>query len=105
MSMRTASFAVIAERLRVAATTFEKWAPVVQAVADERPAHVPPVIVKGVQRPVEALVMAREDQGISEPVRRARAAAIQAVLYAEQAIFEAEQAERAYSGEQPAKTA
>jgi hypothetical protein len=95
--MRTAPFDDIAARLRVAASTFERWAPIVQAVADERPEAVPPVIVKGVPRPVEALVLAREEQGITRHVDRTRTAAIQAVLQAERAIVEAELAERAYS--------
>lgn len=98
MTMRTQDFPTIAARLRNAALSFERWAPVVQAVADERPAHVPPVTVKGAVRPTEALVMAREDQGITAELDAARAHAIQAVLRAEAAIVAANRAERAYSG-------
>ncbi|MEO6089261.1 MAG: hypothetical protein ABIQ18_39730 [Umezawaea sp.] len=97
MSMRTADFPTVAARLRTAATTFERWALVAQAVADENPDHVPSVSVKGIQRPVEALVMARLDQGITAELYLTRAAAIQAVLQAERAIVHAEAAERAYS--------
>lgn len=98
MSMRDQDFATVAARLRLAAERFERWAPLVDAVATERPVHVPPVSVKGVARPVEALAMAREDQGIAVQVDAVRRSAIQAVLHAERATALSCLAEKAYAG-------
>ena len=98
MTMRTQDFPTIAARLRNVAETFERWAPIAQAVAEERPPHVPPVITEGVARPTEALVLAREDQGITAELEAVRMHAIQAVLNTELAVAAVGRAERTYSG-------
>ncbi|MEU5693884.1 hypothetical protein [Actinosynnema sp. NPDC020468] len=96
--MRTQDFPVIAARLRHAATTFERWSTHVQAVADNPPTSVPPMIVKGVPRPVEAEVIARADQGMTADLRVVRASVIQAVLHAERAVETADRVVNEYSG-------
>jgi hypothetical protein len=101
MGMRSQDFATVAARLRQAADAFGRWAPVADAVATEKPGHVPPVITNGAPRPTEAVVFARIDSGVADELDLARSAAIQAVLNAELASSAVRSAERAYSGVHP----
>jgi hypothetical protein len=98
LSMRTAPFAAITTRLHLVTTALQEWAPIVQSVADDRPESVPPETVKGVSRPVEAVALARDEQGIGAELDATRAALIQAVLYAERAAWHASRAEQRFTG-------
>src|SRR5437879_4001243 len=104
MSMRSADFPTLAARLAHAAHEFARWAAIAQAVDTELPDRVTPVVVGGVSRPTEALVMARADQGITGHLADARAAAIQAVLHAERAVNAVKTAERVFTGRVCANT-
>lgn len=97
MGMRNDTFVAIAVRLSQAAELFAEWAPVADAVATDRPGHVPPVIVDGVPRPTEAVMMARVESGVAEAITATLRHAIQAVLNAEAAIHAAHRAETAFS--------
>lgn len=86
MSLRTADFSTLAARLRTAAATFEHWAGIVDQATDQAPPHPPAVPVAGVRRPVEDLVVARDETGLYAELDATRRHAAQAVLNAEAAI-------------------
>ncbi|MFE0020504.1 hypothetical protein [Amycolatopsis sp. NPDC059021] len=85
VSLRTDPFTVIAARLRMAADTFAGLATAADHVATEAPKYLAGVPVKGVRRPVEDVVTAREDSGIYAALDAVRRHATQAVLHAETA--------------------
>lgn len=82
MSLREMPFEALATELADAVRAVTGAAPRVTAVAESSPAVVPTVLVDGVARPVEDLVVAREQLGITYAVDGFRRHMVQAVLHA-----------------------
>ena len=99
MSLRAASFRDLAERLRVAHLKVSVAASALDGIATTPPGVVPRVLVEGVARPVEDLVVARESAGISPALDATRRHVIQAVLNAERAFDCATSAIASYDGQ------
>ncbi|WP_410591115.1 hypothetical protein [Amycolatopsis sp. lyj-23] len=96
MSLKTDSFVTIAARLRQAAEKFAAVAELVDVAAVAPPRGLVSHSADGVNRPVEDLVLAREDSGLYTATDRTRRHAAQAVLHAEEAQRCATRAVRAF---------
>ncbi|MGW4829513.1 hypothetical protein ACWEOG_18160 [Amycolatopsis japonica] len=94
MSLRTDSFVSVARRLRTAVEAFEAVAGVVDAASAMAPQGTPARPHDGVSRPVENVVLAREDAGLYWVLDATRRNAVQAVLHTEAATRRARQAGR-----------
>lgn len=94
--MRTDSFVSIAARLRRAATAFERVAELADVATIAAPKGLASSSSDGVSRPVEDLVIAREDGGVAAAVTATRRHAVQAVLHAERACRSANDAGHAF---------
>lgn len=94
--LRSLNFVRLSERARVAVERLATVAGTADEIADTPPRSVPVELVRGVRRPTEDLVCAREGSGLSVAVGRARAAAMQAVLHLERAVAACENVEQVF---------
>ncbi|WP_410576651.1 hypothetical protein [Amycolatopsis sp. lyj-108] len=94
MSLRTDTFVSIARRLRTAADAFEAVAGVADSATAMSPRAAPARPVDGVSRPVEDVILAREDAGLYGALDATRRHIVQAVLHTEAATARTRDAAR-----------
>ncbi|MFF0144649.1 hypothetical protein ATK36_3169 [Amycolatopsis sulphurea] len=94
MTLKDDSFACIAQRLRSAADAFLSVSDVADVATVATPDGVRSRSTDGVRRPVEDLVIARDEAGVYTALRRTRHHAEQAVLHAEAAHRHAQRTAR-----------
>jgi hypothetical protein len=93
---RAAEFAAQCAKLNELISPLNAAVRLADTVSEAAPAGVATVLVEGVRRPIEDLVVARERAGLYAALDAARDHAVQAVLHAREAVTAAEAAVAAF---------